>query len=107
MHDAYVLDRLNRKYAYKRSNREFKLALLAAFKTCYWCGIECKDHPHEDGTNAKPDLATIDHTVSRFYRKKGEQVLKVLACYACNQRRSKEESEEFFRDKKNKRHLWR
>lgn len=99
MHDQAVLIEINSRYVFRRDNRKFKLELLAAFKTCYWCGVECKDYPHKDFEQQEPDSATIDHTISRFYRQKGESVLKVLACYACNQRRAKEEGIAFYKNK--------
>lgn len=79
---------------YKKSpRRALKLALLEEFKVCFHCGIPVKDCGRtEDGCRPPADEATVDHLVSRFYRKKGDIVLKVLSCNKCNQERTKEES---------------
>jgi hypothetical protein len=73
------------------NNRQLKLALLKDICVCYWCGVECRNHEHKDGVSPPDDAATIDHLVSRFHRKRGEIVPKVLACYKCNNRRCREE----------------
>lgn len=69
-------------------NRTLKLALIKEFGVCFWCGIKVKDLVPFPGTKEPPDMATIDHTVSKYFREKGERVLKVLACYPCNQTRA-------------------
>ena len=63
-----------------------RFLLLNYFKNCFWCGIPVKEYKIPNSIN--DDQATIDHVVSRFYRKKGDNVLKVLACYRCNQARA-------------------
>jgi hypothetical protein len=70
--------------------RGLKLKLLAIDPHCHWCGKEVKDYatPRRIGEPYRKDEATIDHLISRFHRKKGETVGKVLACGPCNTRRS-------------------
>lgn len=83
--------KVNKKVAgkYMRSHhRNLKLALLDAFKICFWCGIPVRDFIIPNGEQAPPDIATLDHVISRFTRQKGEWVLKVLSCYKCNQDRN-------------------
>ncbi len=73
---------------YKPKSRYLKLELLAEFKYCFWCGIPVRDFVIPDGERAPSDMATLDHVVSRFTRKKGDWVLKVLSCEHCNSDRS-------------------
>lgn len=58
---------------------------------CFWCGQTVVEHdiPAEmpKGFTPPDNTATIDHLVSKHYRKKGEAVPKVLCCYKCNQKR--------------------
>ena len=77
------------------SYKQLKLLLLKEIGVCFWCKITVKDYPYEDGVPDKPDMATVDHIQSRFERKKGEVVEKVLACYKCNQRRAKEDERKY------------
>lgn len=81
----------NATYWDNNRRRSLKLALMREFKVCFWCGIEVKDYGDLTHKKSPPDLATVDHMVSKFFRSKGEGVLKVLACAACNTRRSAEE----------------
>lgn len=72
--------------------RELKLRLIAQGKGCYWCGKRVQDYGKTpDGVDSPANEATIDHLESRFTRKKGQTVEKVLACKSCNQKRSWEE----------------
>lgn len=74
-------------------HRDLKAAFLKLDPHCYWCRREVRDYgPRVPQTKSHKDEATIDHLVSRFFRKKGEIVEKVLACYQCNQMRSREEN---------------
>ena len=67
------------------SYRKLKLALIVNDPRCYYCRKEVKDYGRlPDGMSNPKDMATIDHTVSRFFRKKGERVVKVLCCFSCN-----------------------
>lgn len=58
---------------------------------CYWCNIEVFVHERIPGVDDPKDTATIDHVISRYHRKKGQETPKTLACYGCNQRRAREE----------------
>lgn len=65
---------------------EFKLKnlLMKEFNgKCFWCDIKLDDYPYSGGFEPS-NMATIDHLISRYYRKKGDDVLKVLCCYSCN-----------------------
>lgn len=57
---------------------------------CYWCGCKVVERERKGNENFKPDQATIDHTIDRYSRKRGQIVKKVLCCYKCNQERSAE-----------------
>lgn len=82
------------------SNRELKLRLFAKDPHCYWCKRETilTNVPEIKG-KPNPLMATIDHLVSRYHperwvqKNEGEQ-RRVLACFECNNRRSKEETEQ-------------
>lgn len=71
--------------------RKLKLELMAKDKHCHWCKIEVHDHVQIEGVRQPDDTATIDHLISRFFRKKGETVAKVLACQKCNLQRARDE----------------
>ena len=77
------------------SNREFKLKLWQADPRCYWCKrlTRLLNIPEIQGP-APPDLATIDHLVSRYFPERWikRNQTKVLACYECNARRGMEET---------------
>jgi hypothetical protein len=79
------------------SNRAFKVQLWEKDSKCHWCHIPTQLTYCPNGI-IPSDGATVDHLYSRFdvrrwvKRKPGERH-KVLACYACNQRRSIEETE--------------
>ncbi len=60
--------------------------LVKEFKNCFWCGVEVVD-TKLDGGKQPHYAATVDHLKSRFFRKLGEDVLKVLSCYRCNAKR--------------------
>ncbi len=71
------------------TRRQQKEVLFAQNPFCHWCkrltviygdNLLYKPHPK--------DLATLDHLISRYHRKKGEKVGKVLACNECNNKRS-------------------
>jgi lipopolysaccharide biosynthesis glycosyltransferase len=70
------------------SKRHLRLALLALYKNCYWCGIEMKDYNRKTHEPMPDDMATIDHLISLPERGKGAVVPKVLACNKCNTSRS-------------------
>ena len=80
--------------------RDFKLFLMKENPHCFYCGILVKDYNKtwKKGEVIPLDIATIDHTKSRFERVRGEVVDKVLACFACNQHRSKIECTETHKD---------
>lgn len=83
---------------------------------CYWCGIvvrlDRKLHMLKPGQVTLPDVATIDHVISRLDLVKmkksitsdeGKKLRRftVLACYKCNQDRSRDD-EKFMR-----KHQWK
>lgn len=72
-------------------NKKLKEFLFKKHPYCYWCKRKLIIHVHEDHKATPPNAATIDHLVSRFIRKKGEVVDKVLACNECNEKRAHEE----------------
>lgn len=85
---------------YKGTYRELKQYLMRNDPHCYYCGIEVVDYGKiPDGTTEPNDMATIDHTISRFYRNKNEIVPKVLACNYCNKKRAAEEQKLFKKGK--------
>lgn len=80
------------EYMHSKGRRALKLALLEEYGYCYWCKRLVKDYgAREPGARDPDDMATVDHLVSRYYRKKGDIVDKVLACNKCNQARAREE----------------
>jgi hypothetical protein len=91
---------LNKLYKKCRSYRKFKLHLVKDIGRCFWCKKKVVDYVPPIGESQKHDTATIDHTVSRFVRKKGDVVLKVLACYYCNQKRAREEERKYVKLKR-------
>lgn len=94
MHDLAKLNQINDQFVYRATNREFKLALMREFGTCYWCDIPVIDFITEH-VRVPDNTATIDHTISRYHRRLGERVLKVLACYKCNQERATAEDRRY------------
>jgi hypothetical protein len=76
------------------SNRDLKLKLWQNDSRCYWCKRHTilTNEPNIKG-EAPELMATIDHLVSRLHidRWKKRDNSKVLACYACNARRAREE----------------
>jgi len=83
------------------SNREFKLKLWQADPRCYWCKRYTRllNIPEIQGP-APPDLATIDHLVSRYFPERWikRNQTKVLACYECNAKRGIEETKKLSRE---------
>lgn len=78
------------------SNRAFKVHLWEKNPHCHWCG-ELTELTNCPNGQVPPNAATIDHLYSkldlrRWVKRKPGEVKKVLACYACNQRRSIEET---------------
>jgi hypothetical protein len=81
------------------SNRTVKLKLWNENPHCHWCGkLTVLTNLAKIGNNPDPDMATVDHIVSRYsyYRwvrkSRNEEQRKVLACYDCNQKRSAQET---------------
>lgn len=55
---------------------------------CIYCGIKVKDYGFIPvGVSVPPDAASVDHVKTRYERKPGEIVDKVLACVKCNIKR--------------------
>jgi len=80
------------------SNRELKLRLHAKDPKCHWCKRETilTNVPEIKG-KPNPLMATVDHLVSRYHperwvKKEDQEPRRVLACFECNNRRSKEET---------------
>lgn len=80
---------------YFRSNRHRALrrALMEEFGSlCWWCDRTVKEYPPRvRGEGRRQDEATVDHLISRLFRRKGDRVVKVLACEPCNLKRAKME----------------
>jgi len=79
---------------YRKARR---VAMWMKDKRCHWCGIETVEYPseadfHLKGLKTPENMSTLDHLISRFHRKKGEDVEKVIACWKCNQKRAREEN---------------
>lgn len=75
-------------------NKVLREYLMADDSHCYWCGIEViyfVPQPQPYKRHLPHNFATIDHKISRFFRKKGEVVEKVLACQKCNHERQRKE----------------
>ena len=109
VNDMYLGKDIERMYelgdltkSHKKRYRELKLALLEEFGVCFWCGIKVSDYSPKDGERNPPDMATIDHTVSRYHREKHSTVLKVLSCEHCNTKRSSRENKKFGKAHKEK-----
>lgn len=90
----------NRKTAAKRRRLRARL-FKAQGGICYWCPARMINPEHSGlkgytGERIPPLLCTTDHLDDRYTdeRKRplrdGEQRRKVAACWACNNRRSKE-----------------
>ena len=78
------------------SNRDIKLKLHQADPRCHWCKrITILTNIPEIRGEPDPLMATIDHLVSRYHPERWvrRNMTKVLACYECNARRSREETE--------------
>lgn len=86
-------------YGSKQKLRQ-RLANMNGGWVCCWCKRPVKEYLTELERHKQPDQATIDHTKSRYYRKKGEVVLKVLACRRCNRLRAKAETKLIEKQKK-------
>ncbi len=90
-------ERWQKKRWFNNRYRLMRDYLLELCPYCYWCGCKVVYFKRPEvplGTKEErlPDnFAIIDHLKSRYFRKKGEECEKVLACNACNNRRSHEE----------------
>ena len=72
------------------SHKEILKYLIKRFGVCYHCGVTVVYRERVKGYKQRGNDATIDHLISRYSRKKGQKVPKVLACYECNQKRGNE-----------------
>lgn len=80
------------------NNRRLKFELMKVHPFCYWCSTPVKVYDNIPIGQTHPfDEATIDHMKSRFFRKRGEKVPKVLACSKCNNKRAVQEEKELRR----------
>lgn len=89
-----TLRSINARMAYRRfTRRDLKLALIKEFGACFWCDRAVRDYRRNfrRGERVPRDLASVDHLVSRFHRRRGDVVLKVLSCSPCNTKRGKAE----------------
>lgn len=88
--------------------RKVKLLLLEHFGKCYWCGHAVKDYGNIELFRNKrkipDDMATLDHVKTRFERKLGQVVDKVLCCHKCNQRRARRAEIQHFRKQRGQRY---
>lgn len=76
-------------YRSNNRNRKLKLLFLEKYRVCFWCGVNVRVIEHARNTSRlAQDMATIDHVESKYFRKKGQVVTKVLACYSCNKKRA-------------------
>jgi len=102
--DMDRIKEINDEYSRSKtgSYRPLKLALIKEFKKCYWCGVEVIDFIRKLGERTPYNAATVDHLVSRYFRKKGEVVIKVLACDRCNQKRANKENKQLGKNHVNK-----
>lgn len=82
------------RWVHRSNHRKLKLELLEAFRECFWCGIPVRDFIVPEREQSPDDMATLDHSKSRWYRAHGEWVPKVLACYKCNTDRNSMEVRE-------------
>jgi hypothetical protein len=78
------------------SNRTLKLKLWNEDPRCYWCKIPTV-LTNTANEKLAHNTATVDHLISRYnpgrwLKKKTGQKRKVLACFACNQKRSMQET---------------
>lgn len=97
---SYRLSKIARKNSQRRKKGgmkpEFRMLplLVKEFSKCFWCDIEVV-HLKSDGGKQPYYAASIDHVRSRYFREKGEEVLKVLSCYRCNAKRADEEDKKY------------
>lgn len=83
------------------SNRDIKLKLYQADPQCHWCKrVTVLTNDPEIRGEPDPLMATIDHLVSRYHPERWvrRDMTKVLACYECNARRAREETEALSRE---------
>lgn len=65
---------------------DMRFLLFNYYKKCFWCDIEVVEYGIPD--SKFDNQSTLDHVVSKFYRDKGDDVLKVLCCHSCNKARA-------------------
>jgi hypothetical protein len=75
------------------SRKEKRDILFDKNPHCYYCGIETKDYPHQNGVAQPEDKATLEHLYPRYKKKrhypKGIELEEkyVLSCKKCNEKR--------------------
>lgn len=70
--------------------RKYKLSRMAEDPFCWYCGCEVIDYTPSEGGRMPPYAATIEHLNSRRHGPRVNKVgIRVLACYRCNNDRSK------------------
>lgn len=83
-----------------KSNQRLRLQRIRLWKEdphCYHCGLLTELPPKKAHLKNKPHYATIDHLYSRYDPRRyapmvGKEKRRVLACFACNQKRSIQET---------------
>lgn len=77
-----------------KENRARRNELFAQDPHCYWC-TDLTVCVEMDGGTFPMNAATLDHVFSRYtpHLRTGEGNPTVLACWKCNNRRSREETE--------------
>jgi len=85
------------------SYRKQKLRLYNENPHCHWCG--CLTILTNEAHIKMPDpkMATVDHLISRYDPRRwlhtaANEQRKVLACFECNQRRQKEETDQLSKE---------
>jgi hypothetical protein len=85
------------------SNRSLKLVLHAIDPRCHWCErVTVLTNLKSILGQPDPLMATIDHLVSkykvsRWKKNYAKEPRKVLACYECNHKRSRRETDSLTR----------
>ena len=77
-----------------QTNTRIRKRLFRENPRCYWCGVETLLVGDGYIKRPNPRMATVDHLYSRYDLRryvKGEQK-RVLACFHCNNTRSRQET---------------
>ena len=99
--DGYPFKEWGFRNGHHTNYSKLRQYLVEHFGVCYWCLKPVKIYKEVCGNNAPWDNATVDHLESRFLRKKGDKVLKVLACRRCNEKRGKQDEKNYLKSHPN------